>query len=161
MLAPPAQAAFAPDNLVSEMRRARVALVSASGGALADRYLRDPTGSFRRIVSTLAEASEMALPVHRGVLQARDDSAALIFIELREQPFVVAVQSAFGADLSLPGMIHGALHRSPHAHARIISIDTSKAEALPGVMAVATAEDLPDIPAALFRRSSAATAMAE
>ena len=58
----------------------------------------------------------------------------------------VTGRAAFGADLSLPGMIHGAIHRSPHAHARIISIDTSKAEALPGVKAVATAADLPNIP---------------
>ena len=47
----------------------------------------------------------------------------------------------FGADLNLPNMLHGKILRSPHAHARIISIDTSKAEALPGVMAVATAKD--------------------
>ena len=99
VLAPPAQAAFTPDSLVSEMRRARAALVSASGGALADRYLRDPTGSFRRIVTALTEASETALPVHRAVLQARDDSAALIFIELQDTPFDVATQAAFDADL--------------------------------------------------------------
>ncbi len=49
----------------------------------------------------------------------------------------------FGADLNLPGMLHGKILRSPHAHARIRSIDTSKAEALPGVMAVATAQDFP------------------
>ena len=49
----------------------------------------------------------------------------------------------FGADLNLPGMLHGKILRSPHAHARILSIDTSKAEALPGVMAVATAQDFP------------------
>ena len=47
----------------------------------------------------------------------------------------------FGADLNLPNMLHGKVLRSPHAHARIRSIDTSKAEALPGVMAVATAKD--------------------
>ncbi|MBI4282707.1 MAG: xanthine dehydrogenase family protein molybdopterin-binding subunit [Chloroflexi bacterium] len=47
----------------------------------------------------------------------------------------------FGADIDLPGMLHGKLLRSPHAHARIRSIDTSKAEALPGVKAVATARD--------------------
>jgi CO/xanthine dehydrogenase Mo-binding subunit len=58
----------------------------------------------------------------------------------------VTGRAAFGADLSLPGMIHAALYRSPHAHARIISIDTSKAESFPGVKAVATAADLPDIP---------------
>jgi predicted exporter len=99
VLAPPAKAAFMPDSLVSEMRRARAALVSASGGALADRYLHDPTGSFRRIVTTLTEASEMMLPVHDTVPQARDDSAALIFIELRAAPFEVATQAAFDTDL--------------------------------------------------------------
>ena len=49
----------------------------------------------------------------------------------------------FGADLNLPGMLHGKILRSPHAHARIRSINTAKAEALPGVMAVATAADFP------------------
>ena len=47
----------------------------------------------------------------------------------------------FGADLNLPNMLHGKVLRSPHAHARIRSIDTSKAEALAGVIAVATAKD--------------------
>jgi len=50
----------------------------------------------------------------------------------------------FGADYSLPGMLWGRILRSPHAHARIRSIDTSKAEALPGVKAVMTSADLPD-----------------
>jgi carbon-monoxide dehydrogenase large subunit len=45
-------------------------------------------------------------------------------------------------DIRLPGMVHGALLRSPYAHARIVSIDTSRALALPGVAAVVTAKDL-------------------
>src|SRR3984957_1891977 len=45
-------------------------------------------------------------------------------------------------DLSLPGMLHGAILRSPFAHAKINSIDTSAALALPGVAAVVTAKDL-------------------
>src|SRR5881397_768368 len=49
----------------------------------------------------------------------------------------------YGADIQLPGMLHGMLLRSPHAHARIRSINTSKAAALPGVWAVATAADFP------------------
>ncbi len=49
----------------------------------------------------------------------------------------------YGADIQLPGMLHGMILRSPHAHARIRSIDTSKAAALPGVWAVATAADFP------------------
>jgi aerobic carbon-monoxide dehydrogenase large subunit len=45
-------------------------------------------------------------------------------------------------DLKLPGMLFGDFVRSPHAHARIKSIDTSRAKALPGVIAVLTAADL-------------------
>ena len=51
----------------------------------------------------------------------------------------------YGADTRLPGMLYGAIKRSPHAHARILSIDTSAAEALPGVTAVMTAADLPAV----------------
>ena len=39
----------------------------------------------------------------------------------------------YGADIQLPGMLHGMILRSPHAHARIRSINTSQAAALPGV----------------------------
>ncbi len=46
-------------------------------------------------------------------------------------------------DLTLPRMAHGRILRSPHAHARIRSIDTTRAEALPGVFAVVTGADLP------------------
>ena len=49
----------------------------------------------------------------------------------------------YGADINLPGMLHAKVLRSPHSHARIRSIDTSKAEALPGVLAVATSADFP------------------
>ncbi|MDN4017694.1 xanthine dehydrogenase family protein molybdopterin-binding subunit [Zwartia panacis] len=52
----------------------------------------------------------------------------------------------YGADYSLPGMLWAKILRSPHAHARIRSINTSKAEALPGVKAVLTAADLPNQP---------------
>jgi CO/xanthine dehydrogenase Mo-binding subunit len=55
----------------------------------------------------------------------------------------VTGRAQYGADLKLPGMIYGKVLRSPHAHARIISIDTSAAEKLPGVKAVMTAADLP------------------
>ena len=51
----------------------------------------------------------------------------------------------YGADIQLAGMLHGKVLRSPYAHARIRGIDTSKAEALPGVMAVLTAGDFPII----------------
>src|SRR5436309_13149226 len=58
----------------------------------------------------------------------------------------VTGRAAFAADTTMPGMIWGKVKRSPHPHARIKSIDTSKAEALPGVKAVVTARDIVDFP---------------
>ena len=57
----------------------------------------------------------------------------------------VTGRARFGADLSMPGMLVGKVLRSPHAHARIRSIDTSKAQALPGVKAVVTRDDFQDM----------------
>jgi xanthine dehydrogenase molybdenum-binding subunit len=57
----------------------------------------------------------------------------------------VTGRALYGADIRLPGMLYGKVLRSPHAHARILRIDTSKAEALPGVRAVVTAKDLPPV----------------
>ena len=51
----------------------------------------------------------------------------------------------FGADMKMPGMLHAKIKRSPHPHARILKIDASKALALPGVRAVVTSEDFPEI----------------
>lgn len=55
----------------------------------------------------------------------------------------VTGRAKYGADISLPGMLHGKVLRSPHAHARIKSIDASAALALPGVKAVITSADFP------------------
>ena len=56
----------------------------------------------------------------------------------------VTGRAMYGGDYKLPGMLYGRILRSPHAHARIRSIDTSAAEKLPGVKAVMTGKDLPD-----------------
>src|ERR1051326_9058620 len=53
----------------------------------------------------------------------------------------VTGRALYGADFQMTGLLHGYILRSPHAHARILRIDTSKAEALPGVKAVITAAD--------------------
>src|SRR5579871_5137735 len=58
----------------------------------------------------------------------------------------VTGRAAFAADTNMPGMIWGKVLRSPHAHARIKSIDTSKAEKLPGVKAIVTSRDIVDFP---------------
>ena len=55
----------------------------------------------------------------------------------------VTGRAKYGGDFEMTGMLHGKVLRSPHAHARINSIDTAAAEALPGVRAVVTGADLP------------------
>ena len=55
----------------------------------------------------------------------------------------VTGQARYGADISLPGLLHGKVLRSPHSHAKIKSIDASKALALPGVKAFVTSDDMP------------------
>ncbi len=57
----------------------------------------------------------------------------------------VTGRAKYGADIDLAGMLHGKVLRSPHAHARIKSIDLSAALALPGVKAVITGKDFPDL----------------
>ncbi|WP_281983781.1 xanthine dehydrogenase family protein molybdopterin-binding subunit [Thalassorhabdomicrobium marinisediminis] len=57
----------------------------------------------------------------------------------------VTGRARYGADYNMPGQLVARVLRSPHAHARILRIDTSQAEALKGVKAVVTAADLPDL----------------
>jgi CO/xanthine dehydrogenase Mo-binding subunit len=59
-----------------------------------------------------------------------------------EDPRFLRGEGRYIDDISLPGMAHAAIVRSPHAHARIVRIDTSKAEALPGVVKVVTGADV-------------------
>lgn len=58
----------------------------------------------------------------------------------------VTGRAAYAADTTMPGMIWAKVLRSPHPHARILRIDTSKAEAHPGVKAVVTAQDIVEFP---------------
>src|SRR5438067_6935226 len=55
----------------------------------------------------------------------------------------VSGQTKFADDLALPRMIYGRLLRSPHPHARILRVDTARAKAHPGVLAVLSGDDLP------------------
>lgn len=57
----------------------------------------------------------------------------------------VTGRARYGADFNMPGQLIGLVLRSPHAHARIDKIDIKKAETLPGVKAVITSADLPDL----------------
>lgn len=64
-------------------------------------------------------------------------------IDARER---VTGEAIYPADLTRPGMAHAKIKRSPHAHAAIRRIDTTRAETLPGVLATVTAADFPELP---------------
>ena len=63
-------------------------------------------------------------------------------LKRKEDARFIRGQGNYLDDIRLPGMVHGVVLRSPYAHAKIVSIDTSAALALPGVAAVITAKDL-------------------
>ncbi len=64
-------------------------------------------------------------------------------IKRREDPRLITGQTRYTDDFQLPGMVYMVVVRSPHAHARITSIDISAAKASPGVVAVFTGQDVP------------------
>ena len=63
-------------------------------------------------------------------------------LKRKEDPRFIRGEGNYLDDIRLPGMVHGAVLRSPYAHAKIVSIDTSAALAHPNVAAVVTAKDL-------------------
>jgi CO/xanthine dehydrogenase Mo-binding subunit len=100
----------------------------------------------------------MSVPTAGSVDPGRDGAPhdERLFVPTREQLTVVgkgvpvtdAVQKVtgrlqFAVDFAVAHMAHGKILRSPHPHARIVHIDTSRAEALPGVLGVVTHEDAP------------------
>ena len=60
-----------------------------------------------------------------------------------DTPEKIAGRARYAIDMALPGTLQARVLRSPHPHAKIVSIDTSRAKALPGVHAIITASDLP------------------
>ena len=65
-------------------------------------------------------------------------------VKRKEDPRFIQGRGKYVANVQLPGMAYVAIKRSPHAHARILSIDTAAAEQAPGVIAVFTGQDLID-----------------
>ena len=83
----------------------------------------------------------------------------------KRMPRIDSVAKATGdarytADMTLPRMLHGKVLRSPHAHARILHIDASKAEQLSGVRAVVTGQDIAGIKWGVFRYTRDQTLLA-
>lgn len=63
-------------------------------------------------------------------------------IRRKEDPRLITGKGTYVDDIQLPGMLYAVVLRSPHAHARIVSVDTAKAAAAPGVVAVYTGRDI-------------------
>jgi carbon-monoxide dehydrogenase large subunit/6-hydroxypseudooxynicotine dehydrogenase subunit gamma len=72
-------------------------------------------------------------------------------VERLEDPPLVRGHGRFAGDIAFPHQLHMRIVRSSHAHGRIVSIDRSAARALPGVVAVWTSADIPDVPPIDFR----------
>jgi CO/xanthine dehydrogenase Mo-binding subunit/aerobic-type carbon monoxide dehydrogenase small subunit (CoxS/CutS family) len=97
------------------------------------------------------DAVELARDVMNGKLPATalaEEEAAdgrYIGVNVRriDAPSKVSGALRYAGDMVMPGMLHLQVLRSPHAHARVVSIDTSEAEAMPGVEGVITCEDVP------------------
>ncbi|HSL47630.1 MAG TPA: xanthine dehydrogenase family protein molybdopterin-binding subunit [Candidatus Deferrimicrobiaceae bacterium] len=75
----------------------------------------------------------------------RDIKGVGVSIPRPDGPEKVTGRVQYVADIQPKGLLHAKLLRSPHAHAKIVSIDTSAAKALPGVRAVITAKDIPHL----------------
>ena len=63
----------------------------------------------------------------------------------------VTGSARYTVDMELPGMLYGKILRSPHAHAKIVRIDTRRAEQLPGVKIVLTGKDTPGLKSGIWR----------
>jgi len=97
------------------------------------------------------DAVELARDVQNGTLPAAAlledgaESGDFIGKNVRriDTPSKVSGRLKYAGDMTMPGMLHVQVLRSPHAHARIVSIDTSAAEAMDGVAGVITSADVP------------------
>src|SRR5207302_213663 len=75
-------------------------------------------------------------------------------LRIEDRPLVTG-HGRYAGDVSFPRQLHMRMVRAGHAHARIVSIDAAAARALPGVVAVWTADDIADVPPIDFRDPSA------
>ena len=100
----------------------------------------------------ILDAVELARDVQNGALPVgalEEDVESTSFVGRRtrrlDAPAKVTGKIKYAADMSMPNMLHMQVLRSPHPHARIVRIDSSAAKAIPGVMCVLTADDVPGV----------------
>lgn len=94
---------------------------------------------YRKILDAVVHCGDA--PVHEASEEREVVGKPVPRIDAHE---LVTGRAVFTDDITLPGMLYGKILTSPHAHARILGIDTSRAEALPGVKAVLTGADVPE-----------------
>src|ERR671910_1779126 len=94
----------------------------------------------------MKQASATAVATRR---RAKDEECEVVLrsyvgapVKRKEDPRLITGSSIYVDDITLPGMVHLAIVRSPYAHAQIVGIDTSAAREMPGVVAVVTARDI-------------------
>src|SRR5918912_3735192 len=129
-----------PKAMARRLRVARASRLARRRDPIAARLL----SLNRRVPNTGRSATDRPVEYLR---MAVEEQTPLRLVGKRfkraDSPERLTGQVRYTGDLVLPGLLHGRLVRSPHASARIVSIDKSAAEATPGVVAVLTAEDLP------------------
>jgi CO/xanthine dehydrogenase Mo-binding subunit len=98
------------------------------------------------------DAVELARDIQNGRLPATalmeaetEDAVIGKAVRRIDAPSKVSGRLRYAADMTMPGMLHVQVLRSPHAHARIVSIDTTAAEAMDGVESVITCADVPGV----------------
>lgn len=102
---------------------------------------------YTKILEAVEYAAELISEGRNGVTQGVEDGAAVGGNVARlDSPATVTGEATYAGDMQMDGMLHAKLLRSTQHHARIISIDTSEAEALDGVECVVTADDIPGTP---------------
>ncbi len=102
---------------------------------------------YTKILEAVEYAAELINDGRSGVTQGVGDGKAVGGNVARlDSPATVNGEAMYAGDLQMEGMLHAKLLRSTQHHARIISIDTSEAEAMPGVECVVTADDIPGTP---------------
>jgi carbon-monoxide dehydrogenase large subunit len=95
---------------------------------------------YEQVVKAVKEAAERLTDQHSNGQESGSQNVGQS-LKTRKTEALLTGDAKFIADMTMPGMAHAAILQSPHAHALIKSIDTSEAEAMPGVIRVFTAKD--------------------